>query len=323
MPNMSAPPGRFAGELAFWEAVGRPVRTGTWTEQAEPTPDRIATAISEGRPADAAALARHLVVEAQELHDLYTAWCGAIPRILAREGHPVELGTAVDQGAGWQRFRAAANELAERSEAGEAGEADVEALVALWREEHDRSCDLVAAWLGLAVEKLGEERLGELWSELQADGIDFYDRYDSARNPWPRSRALLLQIAIEGMHGHLTGPRRRGEVEVTEHEDRVELRFEPCGSGGRLRAEGTFGVTEQRWDWAWNEVGVCHYCVHCCVLQQLTPIQRLGFPARVIDPPLQPGGSCTWTVYHDPSLVPEEAYRRVGQRKPRAGDADG
>jgi hypothetical protein len=56
--------------------------------------------------------------------------------------------------------------------------------------------------------------------------------------------------------------------------------------------------------------------VHCCVLQQLEPIDRLGYPARVIDPPLRPGDDCTWTVYDDPALVPETAYRRVGRRKP-------
>jgi hypothetical protein len=100
----------------------------------------------------------------------------------------------------------------------------------------------------------------------------------------------------------------------------VELRFAPCGSGGRIRAGQAFGVTQRRYDWAWNETGVCHYCVHCCVLQQLSPIRRLGYPARVVDPPLQPGDRCTWTVYRDPSLVPDEAYRRVGQRKPGGGD---
>jgi hypothetical protein len=52
------------------------------------------------------------------------------------------------------------------------------------------------------------------------------------------------------------------------------------------------------------------------VLQQLKPIDNLGFPARVIDPPLAPGDSCRWTVYRDPGDVPESAYRRVGRGKP-------
>jgi len=312
---------RADGELAFWEPVGRVVRTGTWREQAEPTLDRIEAALGEGRPADAAALARHLVVEARETHELYTDWSAAIPRILEREG----LANSVpepdfDPEEDWQRFRAAAEELARLCERGAATAADVEATAVLWRDAHDRHRDLVAARLDVAVRVLGEERLGELWAELQADGIASYARYDTARNPWDRSHDLLVQIAIEGMHAHLGGPAGRGEVEVEEHEDRVELRFSPCGSGGRIRAREAFGVTETRHDFAWNELGVCHYCVHCCVLQQLEPIRRFGYPARVIEPPLRPGDPCTWSVYRNPALVPEEAYRRVGERKPGAVD---
>lgn len=310
-----AVPGRTEGELAGWEPAGRTVRTGTWTEQAEPTPDRIAAALAESRGADAAALVRHLVVEAQEIHDLYTAWCEAIPRILEREGAPVSIAVELDAEREWDELRRVIEKTASGIEVGEAEAVDVEAVVARWREAHDRHLELVAAWIDAAAVHLGEERLGELWAELQADGIAAYGRYDVARNPWAWSHELLVQIAVEGMHGHLGGPRRRGEVEVAEHADRVELRFEPCGSGGVLRAGERFGVTAARHDFAWNEQGVCHYCIHCCVLQQLTPIDRLGYPARVIDPPLRPGDRCTWTVYRDPSLVPDEAFERVGRRR--------
>jgi hypothetical protein len=308
-------------ELAFWEPAGRQVRTGTWSEQAEPTLDRIDAALAQGRFEDAAALARHLVVEAQEIHDLYTDWVAAVPRILEREGVAATVPDPdFDPEAEWQRFRAAAEELARLCEEGTATAAHAEDTAGIWRDAHDRHRDLVASRVDVAVQALGEARLGDLWAELQAEGIAGYARYDTTRNPWARSHDLLVQIAIEGMHGHLGGPAGRGEVEVEEHEDRVELRFSPCGSGGRIRARQAFGVTEARHDFAWNEVGVCHYCVHCCVLQQLEPIRRFGYPARVIEPPLRAGDSCTWSVYRDPSLVPEEAYQRVGQRKPGAAD---
>jgi hypothetical protein len=307
---------RSQGELAVWEPIGREVRTGSWAQQAEPTLDRIALALAENRRDDAAALVRHLVVEAQEIHDLYTEWTETLSRVLERDGIAAEL----DDDPEWVALQAGVGELAARCEAGRATERDVEALADRWRESHDRRLDRVAHLLDMAVERLGEERLGEVWAELQAAGIASYERYDVRLNPWERSRALLLQIAIEGMHGHLGGPERRGAVEVLEHGDRVELRFSPCGSGGILRAREAFGVTTARHDFAWNELGVCHYCVHCCVLQQLTPIDRLGYPARVIDPPLRPGDSCSWSVYHDPSLVPEQAYRRVGREKPASDD---
>lgn len=320
-------PGRDAGALAFWEPAGREVRTGTWAEQATATPDAIAAALAEGRREEAAALARHLVTEAEEIHELYRDWCALLPRILAREGVPADAIAAEaarlaeetgahDPDADWERFGEATARLAEQCRSGGEGRTDLDETVSLWRDAHDRHRDLVAGWIDVAVRRLGEERLGEVWAELQAGGIAGYARYDLAASPWETSFATLVQSAIEGMHGHLAGPGRRGELHVSEEEDRVVLSFDPCGSGGDLRARERFGTTAERHDWAWNELGVCHYCVHCCVLMQREPIRRLGYPARVIEPPLAPGDRCTWTVYQDPALVPDEAYERVGERRP-------
>ncbi len=84
-----------------------------------------------------------------------------------------------------------------------------------------------------------------------------------------------------------------------------------------------YAVTEGKYDWAWNTEGICLYCVHCCQLQEREPIRRLGYPVRVVDPPVWPAeGSkkCTWYVYKDPALVPEAAYERVGAKKGSRGE---
>ena len=295
-------PARSEGELAAWEPAGREVRTGTWREQAEPTPDRIEAARREGRHADAAALARHLVVEAQEIHDLYGEWTRRIPEIAglaAADPAPFERD--------WRAFADACSAFAEST--------NLDELLGLWEVAHDRHLEHVATLVDEAVERLGEDRLGELWAELQRDGIAFYRETYGPDRPWPQSAERLVQSAIEGMHGHLGGPRRRGEVTVAEHADRIALSFDVCGSGGRLLAGRAHGVVDGAHGFAWSTRGVCRYCVHCCVLQQLTPIDDLGYPARVIDPPTRPGDSCTWTVYRDPSLVPDEAFARVGRRR--------
>jgi hypothetical protein len=321
-------------ELARWGPAGREVRPGSWAQQAEPTPQRIRRALDEARFGDAAALGRHLITEAQEIHDLYTDWSAAVPQILARHGateqrlraaaeEAVGEPGAVDPAADWQGFLDAVREFAQGCEAGGGCETSrgghersLAAALQAWRTAHDRHRDLVAWWIAFAVQELGETQLGDLWRELQAEGIASYARYDVNATRWDESFAFLVQCAIEGMHGHLGGPHGLGEVEVRDHGDRVQLTFAPCGSGGRLRAAERFGVTGERHDWAWNELGVCHYCVHCCVLQQVEPIDNLGYPARVIDPPLAAGESCSWTVYRDPRDVPESAYSRVGRRKP-------
>jgi hypothetical protein len=300
------------------------VRPGSWSQQAEPTPERIHVALREGRHQDAALLGRQLVVEAQEIHDLYTEWAARVPQILRERGVPAARIAARGQPAGgldsdreWQAFVDAATAFADgcaRSDGRH--EQRLQTALDLWRSAHDRHLNLVAWWIAFAVEELGEGQLGGLWRALEADGIAAYVRYDVGQTPWEESFAHLVQCAIEGMHGHLGGPNGLGEVSVQDHGDRVQLTFAPCGSGGRIRDGERFGVTTERHDWAWNEIGVCHYCVHCCVLQQLSAIDNLGYPARVIDPPLKPGDPCSWTVYRDPEDAPESAYRRVGRRKP-------
>jgi len=138
------------------------------------------------------------------------------------------------------------------------------------------------------------------------------------------------------MRGHLCGPGRRGELEVDEDDDKIVVRFDPCGSGGRQQrgdpVEGTpsralapyeFGVTQAEHDWAWNEKGVCYYCAHCCFALELWPAEQWGHPVRVVDSPLYPAEStgpepkkCTWTVYKRLDAIPAEAYERIGRRKP-------
>lgn len=44
-----------------------------------------------------------------------------------------------------------------------------------------------------------------------------------------------LQLSVEGMRGHQSGRRRRGDVGVLEEHDRYVMVLDPCGSCGILR----------------------------------------------------------------------------------------
>jgi hypothetical protein len=212
----------------------------------------------------------------------------------------------------------------------------VEGLRSAWMAVHDRFCDVVCGLFSLAAEQLGESVVGAMWDDAIGDMYPSRDAYDIARRPWAESVPLLLADAAASLRGHLSGPQRTGEVSLREEEDRWVFRFDPCGSGGRtLRADANadgaaragapfgFRVTTEQHDWAWQTEGVCLYCVHCCQLQERAPIARLGYPVRVVEPPVwgtaEPRGHCTWNVYKDPALVPAEAYRRVGSAKPGDG----
>jgi hypothetical protein len=219
---------------------------------------------------------------------------------------------------------------------GEAASELVERLRRTWMTVHDRFCDIVCGLFSLAAERLGEAVAGDMWDHAIGDMYPSRDAYDVTRRPWAESVPLLLEDAAVSLRGHLSGPGRTGEVSLHEEEDRWVFRFDPCGSGGRTlrpdaNADGAarvgppfgFRVTEGEHDWAWQTKGVCLYCVHCCQLQERAPIARLGYPVRVVQPPVwgtaEPRSHCTWSVYKDPGLVPPEAYRRVGSAKPEGG----
>jgi hypothetical protein len=253
------------------------------------------------------------------------------------------LGATADDALDMPRQWAGAAELATRAElaclAGNRQTASelVERFRSAWVTVHDRFCDMVCALFSLAAGELGESVVGAMWDDAIGDMYPTRDEYGTDRRPWAESVELLLADAALSLRGHLSGPGRTGEVSLHEEEDRWVFRFEPCGSGGRTlrddaNADGAarvgppfgFRVTTQEHDWAWRTKGVCLYCAHCCQLQERASITRLGYPVRVVEPPVwgtaEPREYCTWSVYKDPQLVPDEAYRRVGETKPGVGD---
>lgn len=338
------------GPLVHHPAVGAKVRAGTYRDHAASTYELAAVAAGEGRGTDAAELARYTVQEALEAYELFTAWCREIPELLAARGVSAGLiaadaarlegllaeadGAPFDGDAGWARYRGLIEDFAGAAEAGHGDPRLLQQAREVWRDTHDRLCDGVYFWVDAAARHLGEEIIGELWDVLMQPMYDYYVRYDTDLHPWARSLDLLMHYALEGLRGHLSGPGRTGSIEVIEEEDRWALRFDPCGSGGRtLRDDPDTGaaprmeppwnlaVTTKEHDWAWNKKGVCLYCVHCCQLNERMPMRRFGYPTRVVEPPLWPqarkGAKCTWYIYKDPALVPEDIYRRVGALKPQ------
>ncbi len=327
--------------------------------QTESTYHLALRAIAAGDTAEGVRRIRRLLDEATEGRELFPLFIERARRFLLDRGVPaaavsgeerriLSLLGAAETRAGdtdaldMSREWAAVLEVAARAERaclsgdGQAASELVEEVRSTWMAVHDRFCDITCALFSLAAERLGESVVGAMWDDVIGDMYPSRDAYDRARRPWAESVTLLLEDAAVSLRGHLSGPRRTGEVSLREEEDRWVFRFDPCGSGGRTlradaNADGTaragppfgFRVTTEPHDWAWQAKGVCLYCVHCCQLQERAAIARLGYPVRVVEPPVwgtaAPRGHCTWSVYKDPQLVPAEAYRRVGSAKPGDG----
>jgi len=319
--------------------------------QTESTYALACQAVAAGDAAEAVRRIRQMLDEAGEGRELFPLFIerarrflagqGVTPEAVAGEEHRILalLGAtgehALDMPRQWAAVEALAGQAEQACRAGDAPAAAerLERLRSTWLTVHDRFCDLVCGLFSLAAAELGEAVVGAMWDDAIGDLYPTRDAYDTARRPWAESVPLLLADAAASLRGHLSGPGRTGEVSLSEEPDRWVFRFDPCGSGGRtLRADANadraaraappfgFGVTTGRHDWAWRTEGVCLYCAHCCQLQERAPIARLGYPVRVVEPPVwgtsEPRDYCTWSVYKDPQLVPAEAYRRVGATKP-------
>jgi hypothetical protein len=342
-------------KLQYSKVLGRRVRTGSWREQAVSTYRRILEAIDEGEWSSAAKLANYFVEEAEVCFAIYRQWAPDLRAHLVARGVPVEEveradksilakldlpdGIPFDRYEQWDGFKAKVELLVGSLHTERAAEAkqNLDDAKETWRRLHDRDVDHCYGLMDEIVARLGEAEIGAMWDRVLLPLFAWrYEKFDISKHEWPEALENLMLVAIEAMRGHLVGPERTGDMELEEYEDRFVLRFDPCGSGGRtVRGdwlEGTPPRMEPPYNWkaseephSWNhfQKGVCHYCTHCIRLMEELPIDRFGYPLRVISPPTYPDTNrdpdqrqrCQWTMYKDPTAVPEDVYALTGRTK--------
>jgi hypothetical protein len=343
--------------LEWSEEIGKRVRTGPWTDQAISTTKKILEAIALGQWEVAAQLVDYWMEEAKVVYVIYDVWTDGFSTWLTDQGvSKEELSTEMDRlrqllafpdgtpyeaRSRWEELGAKAGRLGNLMRAAELTKE--EAATALddlregWRQLHDRGADMMAGILSFVARRFGEPAIESCYRFVLEPYLqERYKPFDIREQPYEDTIYRNLYLSLEAMRGHLCGPDRFGDLEFSEHEDRWVIKFDPCGSGGRsLRGdpvEGTgsraeppygFGVTSDRYDWAWNEEGICYYCAHCCFALERWPAEQWGHPLRVIDSPRYPeettGESpqkCSWTIYKTIEAIPAEAYLRIGMVKP-------
>jgi len=355
-------------QLEWSPGIGKRIRSGDWAEQAVPTLTRAREELAEAgddfglaasRREVAAQLVDYFMEEAKVVYVIYDVWTQGFLGWLSAQGVPAEEldaelmrlralmaypdGTPLDAEARWEALGERAGRLGNRVRAYTIsvadGSAEMSALSEDWRQLHDRYADVMAGVLAFVARRFGEPALEDCYRSVLEPYIqERYMRFDVRVNPYETTIERNIYTVFEAMRAHLVGPARDGAMEFEETEDRLEVRFDPCGSGGRqLRGdpiEGTgsrvlepyeFGVTQGRYDWAWNEEGVCYYCAHCCLTLEKLPEERWGHPVRVVEPPIWGGSAeadstrrqCKWTIYKSLEAIPEAAYRRIGHEKPQ------
>jgi hypothetical protein len=354
-------------QLTWSDEIGKRIRTGDWADQAVSTITKIREAFEEagdtfgllaGRRETSAQLVDYFMEEAKVVYVIYKVWTDGFLDWLRGQGVPeaelaAELerlsvlmaypdGCPLDPAPRWEALGLRAGRLANgiRSYDMTVAEASAEldGLHEDWRMLHDRYADLMAGVLAFVARRFGEAALEPCYRAVLEPYIqERYMVFDVRLRDYADTLVRNLYISLEAMRAHLVGPGRRGDVGLEEFDDRWELRFDPCGSGGRQvrgdEIEGTgsrvlapyeFGVTQEEHPWAWNEKGVCYYCAHCNFALSTLPAERWGHPVRTVDPPLWRGPDdpltrkqCTWTVWKSLEAIPEREYERIGRTKPR------
>jgi hypothetical protein len=321
-------------DLRHSERLGRRIRTGDARTLGVPTEDLALAALADGDHDSAREYFDYSVEEKTRVRAIFDTWLDAL----------LEYGR--DELPGFEAEVERLTELigiAPPTDAATLGRADAErALAALERGDrpefeaalrdqreaaltlHDAQADWAWGLLSSLRDGLGEERMDDVFRVTQGNWVS--ERYAALGEMTPQES---LELTIEGMRGHFTGPARAGRIDVAEEDDRWILSFDPCGSGGRMRrsdsdrgqtprteAPFSFAVTEEAHDWSWGRKGVCLYCAHCAVVNEIIPIETLGAPMRMTENPENPDDQCRWTIYKSPELVPDWVYERVGKQPP-------
>ena len=313
----------------------------------------VGRAVNEGRWTDASELANYFVDEALVCWNLYRRWIVELEEFLVDSGAgPDEVaeiragiadvtrmpdGTLFDPDQEWADFR----ELITKVNAATAHEDASGALKLMelaketWRRTTIATSIPSTATAPRSRPAPGRRRNTRHVADNSAAVVDDrYTRFDIDTFEWGESLDVLMYVTFEAMRGHLVGPERTGDIEFEEFDDRYVVSFDPCGSGGRtvqgddlegtgprMEAPYNWKVSEEPHDWNHYTPGVCLYCAHCIVLTEQMPMDRFGYPVRVVDPPVyEPNQAerqrCRWTMYKDPTAVPEELYTRAGRTKP-------
>lgn len=187
---------------------------------------------------------------------------------------------------------------------------------------HDDMADCTWALATTVQQMLGEDMIGEFFRETLG--------------PWTKSRTPNTQLSnmtaldslrysVEGMRSHFSGPLRDGSISVEENDDYYTLVLDPggtcermrrgdplLGTGPRTEPPYNFGVTEQPHPWSWGKAGVGLYCAHCCVVNEILPMEQLGKPKRITEYPDDADKPCRWLIYKDWQEMPNRYRTRVG-----------
>lgn len=180
--------------------------------------------------------------------------------------------------------------------------------------------DLYRNWITATLSEVARRHGDEELDHIMVEGVRAW--WDPIMENLPQGTDALpakIKMFAAGLHGHLQ------PLEITEDDEKIEIKMCPCGSGGRLIAEAkyegehAFHKIEKGQPLTYGREDYPVYCAHEYAMEKLD-IERTGRPFVVVEPAAKLGRDyCSLIVYKDPEAIPLKYYERIGMKKPAAG----
>jgi len=177
--------------------------------------------------------------------------------------------------------------------------------------------DLYRNWVTATLSEIGRRYGDQALDEIMCEGVRAW--WGPICKGMPQDPAALparIKMFAAGLHGHLQ------PLEITEDEEKIEIKMCPCGSGGRLVSEGkyegkdAFLTIKDPQPLTYGRPDYPVYCAHEYAMEKID-IEENGRPFVVVEPAARLGRDhCSLIVYKDPDKVPARYYERIGLKKP-------
>lgn len=318
------PTGAPGSPIGWSEILGRRIRQDDLSTLGISSQTLAEQAIERGEWALAAELVEYFSNELRIMNGILFTWLSDILDYRVNKEAPIAAGLGATLLAGFRAFdpgRGDQDRALARLAAGDAGAAaDIELMRVRWAAQHDGLVVWIQEVLTEIAASFGED--GVLEVVTQAYEHIWKPRYVLWGKMTPEER---LQLSVEGMRGgHLSGPRKRGDVGVADEGDRYVMSLDPCGSCGVLRrGDPDSGrpphnpaSNQQAHPWTWFRTGMSYYSIHSPIALEYLQMKDGQPPLRPMEDCDLPDRPCRWFIYKDVTKPRAVHYERQGFTPP-------
>ena len=324
-PSGPRPAGWPGSPIGISPILARPIRQDGLETLGISTQTLAETAIAEGHWELAAELTGYFATEIATMNAVLFMWLSDILDFRLERAGATGNGLGDRLLRAYRRYGPGGGDLARALEAMRTRAADsaveaIELMRVRWAAQHDGLVVWISDLQADIAESFGEDAVRA--SVTLAYEHIWKPRYELWGRMTPEER---LQLSVEGMRGgHLSGPRHRGDIGLSDEVDRYVMSLDPCGSCGVLRrGDPDSGRPPQEpasnrepHPWTQYRTGMSWYSVHSMIALEHIPMSEGRPPLRPLEDCDLPDRPCRWFIYKDPARARRIHYERQGFTPP-------